>query len=722
MIVKPVILCGGSGTRLWPLSTPDKPKQFQALTSSDSMIELTYNRLRERQLEGLEIAQPLVVGSTKHESLLREQMQGAKLILEPVGRNSAPAVAAACLLSEPDEYLLILPADHHIGRPDRFLDAIVTGLNAAQTGSLVTFGIRPTHPATGYGYIRGHQDSEEIQQVREFVEKPPLEKAKLYCASDDYFWNAGIFLFKTSSMIAAFERLAPDLIAQTKSAIADPGDRIVRLNPDRFADIRNISIDYAIMEHERDIKVVPVDMEWSDVGGYDALWEMFARDESDNVTFGPAIVDASSGAFVRSDGPLVSVSGLENMAVIANDQVVLVAPRSDADAIKRLGHSAQSHSQAHAVSATTSDKARALLENAFSLWSKSAWDSKNGGFVEYLDMKANPVSTADRRVRVQARQVFSFAQALTLGLNDVAAMKAHVDNGLEYLDTVCRHPHGGWVHQISFDGRHIGKKRDLYDHAFIMLAGAASFKSTKNETALKLAQDALSFIDSELLDATTGGYRDSSDDQENRRANPHMHLLESFLALFDATGDSAYLERASRIVFLFERHFFEPEKNFLIENFQIDWSPAPGEAGHSFEPGHHYEWATLLMLYSQFTGHDSLSWCRRLIATADAKGLNAAHGFAYNQVASNGAVIDQGSRLWHQLEKFRARVYFPGTAVPGEADAFLKSVKACYFDPAEKGAWIDELSARGEVSANNVPASMLYHLVTALAPVLRNAS
>lgn len=721
MIVKPVILCGGAGTRLWPLSTPAKPKQFQALTSHETMLELTAGRLQARVEGGPEIAQSLVIGSSKHETLLCDQMPDARLILEPTGRNSAPAIAAACLVSNPSEYLLILPADHHIGQPDKFLDAIATAMDAAASGSLVTFGIHPTHPATGYGYIRGESGKTDIVQVEEFIEKPPIDKAQAYISSGNYYWNAGIFLFKVSSMLAAFEKYAPDIIVDTRKAITEDSGQVVRLEPAAFASVRDISIDYAIMEHESDIKVVPVDMGWSDVGGYDALWEMLASDATSNASIGPTITDASSGSFVRSDGPLICVSGLSDMAVIANDDVVMVAPRSDDDAIKRLGKAAQAGKDANAVSAESSEIARTLLWDSFALWGKLAWDPEHGGFVEELDMKGRPVPGKDRRVRVQARQVFSFAQSLILGYEDMGAAAAHVSNGIEYLTSVCRHPEGGWIHRIAPNGVHLDTVRDLYDHAFIMLAGAAAFEATMNNEALELAEDALAYIDSEFLDVESGGYRDNSNKSGARRANPHMHLLEAFLALYQATRERRYLDRASNMVLLFERHFFEPGQNILIEHFLDDWSPASDEAGTSFEPGHHYEWASLLKLHSRATGRDNLSWCRRLIAAADAKGPNAGHGFAYNKVAASGAAIDDGSRLWHQLEKFRARVLFPGSAVPGAADSHLRSIKASYFDPIVKGAWIDELSAEANVKSTAVPASMLYHLVTALSPVLRDA-
>ena len=720
MKVKPVILCGGSGTRLWPLSTPQEPKQFQSLTAKQSMIELTSTRLHAKRIAGLEIDQTLVVGSKKHETLLRSQLPDARLILEPFGRNSAPAVAAACIVSDPSDLLLILPADHHIEKPEVFLEAIASAHHAAADGAIVTFGVKPTHPATGYGYIRSGVTSNLIKPVAEFVEKPPLEKAEQYARSGMYYWNAGIFLFRTSSMIEAFQKFAPEVLETVESSISSKRSTIIDLDPNRFEDVQDVSIDYAIMEREKNINVVPVDMGWSDVGGYDALWEMFSENEHDNVTFGPVITDQSRRLYVRSEGPLVSVSGLDNITVVAKPDVVMISPRSDPDSVKRLGSASQTNPDAHSITMQTSSAAKSLMWGAFECWGTRAWDTQNGGFVESLSMAGVPQPGIERRVRVQARQVFSYAQALLLGYENESVATAHVMNGLQYLSSTCRHPDEGWVHRISEHGRATDSTRDLYDHAFIILAGAAAYRATGKRLGLELAEEALSFIDSRLKDSAFGGYVEGMPaDAKHRRANPHMHLLEAFLELFEATQDQKYLDRATEIVSLFERHFFDPQTDLLREYFEQDWSIAKGKKGQIFEPGHHYEWASLLCFHSRLTGRDTISWRRRLIATADRYGCENEPGFACNSVYVDGKVADDSRRIWHQLEKFRARLLHPETAFPGAADTFFAEMKTAYFNPMPNGIWIDDIDHSGQVRSKAVPASILYHVVTALKPALR---
>ena len=720
MLIKPVILCGGSGTRLWPLSTPERPKQFQALTSAETMISLTSSRLKSGNRHGLDIEPTLIVGSQRHERLLREQAPEADLILEPFGRNSAPAVVAACLVCAPDDLLLILPADHHIENPDAFLAAIAAAQTAAEEGSIVTFGIQPTHPATGYGYIEAKLGEDAIRDVLNFVEKPDLKTAQTYLDSGRYFWNAGIFLFKASMMLDAFEAHAPDILKTMRDLHEDSVGNVWHLDAARFSQVEDISIDYAIMERETNIKVVPVDMGWSDVGDYQALWEMFADAPSANVVNGPAIVENSSGLFVRSEGPAVCVSGLDNFVIVAKPDVVMITPRGDAAAVKSLGSAAQAQKLSLALSSETSEAARALLWNAFDTWSGLAWDKDHGGFVECLTMDGTPDQQADRRVRVQARQVFSFARAMTMGWSDGESARELVEQGLNYLNTTCKHADGGWVHRVDYNGKALDQKRDLYDHAFIMMAGAAAFEATSKRSALAMAEEALAYIDRTLKDHQHGGYFESEPRSGLRRANPHMHLLEAFLTLHRATNDAAYLDRASQIVDLFEAEFFSPRENILREYFNDDWTPAKAEKGHLFEPGHHYEWATLLAQHDNLTGRDTGSWRRRLIQTADIDGTDKASGLARNVALPNGPPLDDKRRIWHQLEMFRARLWHPETAAPGESDRLFSAISEVYFKPMPEGLWLDETDASGNPTSETIPASILYHLVTALSPAFKS--
>lgn len=719
-VIHPVILCGGSGTRLWPLSTPQTPKQFLALTSSKSMIEETAERFQSTDRADLEFASLLVVGSKRHEQLLSETLTGAEMILEPMGRNSAPAVAAAAMARGPDDLILILPADHDIRDIPAFHDAIAIAAEAAEAGDIVTFGIEPTHPATGYGYIKAVASNAQDRAlaVDAFVEKPDMDTAQSYLDAGSYYWNAGIFLFKASVMLDALEAFAPDVSAGTRSAMVEARDGKINLDSEAFAATPSISIDYAVMEKVTNVKTVPVSMGWSDVGGYRALHELLTENEADNYTTGPVHVQNSSGLYVRSEGPIITVNGVSDLVVVATNNEVMITPKENDAAVKDLGKVAQNQGQILGISPKLRDKVRDWLWTAFDVWSEKAWDLKHGGFVEQLDMAGNPDREAPRRIRVQARQVFSFAKAIEMGWPGHAKARKLVDMGLSHLDANLRHPKGGWVHTTGADGQPIEEKRDLYDHAFVILAAAKAYEVTRAEQALKIADDAISFIDNQLKDHEHHGWFESLPRSNPRRANPHMHLLEAMLAYHSATGCPNAIARAGQVVRLFEAKFYNPATDVMAEYFTNDWQAETPADATIFEPGHHYEWATLLLQYEALTGHDTLSWRRRLIRCADQIGINPTTGFAFNSCLASGNPKNANSRLWVQLERMRAYQFHKDIASSQRAQLFLKSIFSDYLDPGPKGLWVDELDSHGLPVSEVVPASMLYHTVTAFESML----
>lgn len=719
-MVCPVILCGGSGTRLWPLSTPKVSKQFLALTSEKSMIEETNDRFLHSEHSDLIFAPARIVGSTRHQAILNDKLPNAQKILEPVGRNSAPAVAAACLAADPDDLILILPADHDIRDVTAFHAAIAAAVVAAQAGSIVTFGIQPTYPATGYGYIQIGLDAEKtaITPVEKFVEKPDLKTAERYLATNNYLWNAGIFLFKARVMTEALATFVPNVLSGVESAMKSDEAGITHLDAGAFSTVQDISIDYAVMEKARNVKTIPVDMGWSDVGGYHALHELLTDSPDENHVHGRAIIRNSTGSYVRSEGPAVAVNGVSDLIVVATSDEVMVTSMKEDAAAKSLGQTVQSERFALGFSNQLKERVRSWLWQAFEVWSKAAWDPKMGGFVEQIDMAGNPDSHANRRVRVQARQVFSFAKAIDLGWPETEIARDLIDRGLSYMDTKLRHPDRGWVHVVAPNGSVVDQKRDLYDHAFIILAGAAAYRSTGSALGLKIAEDAMSFINSALKDPEHGGWRESDPDSAPRRANPHMHMLEAMLALHDATGDVSALKLAGEIVTLFESRFFKPQADIIAEFFDAEWQLETPLSQAIFEPGHHYEWASLLHMYDQVAGHDSESWRRRLINQANREGLNSATGFARNAVRVNNDVVDENSRLWHQLERFRALCLHPSTNSVQDRENLLRSIFTTYLDDGPRGGWIDCVDARGNALSEYVPASMLYHLATAFSPIL----
>ncbi|MGA7260515.1 MAG: mannose-1-phosphate guanylyltransferase/mannose-6-phosphate isomerase [Stellaceae bacterium] len=344
-MIHPVILSGGSGTRLWPMSRTLYPKQLLSLLGHDSLLQQTVRRVADRQ----GFASPLLVANEEHRFIIAEQLREIAavpraLLLEPVGRNTAPAACIAALAlteAEPDPLMLVMPSDHTIGDLAAFADAIERAAAAARAGALVSFGIAPQRAETGYGYIRrgGELDgAKDVFAVAEFVEKPGPEQAQAYVASGEHSWNSGIFLFPARVYLDELERLRPDMVAACRNALATAQrDRdFVRLGREAFAACDSDSIDYAVMERTRRAAVVPVSMGWSDVGSWDALWEMGTKDQHGTSIEGNVIAEDTRNCYLRSEAGLVAAIGIEDLVVVATADAVMVAPRNRTQDVKKL--------------------------------------------------------------------------------------------------------------------------------------------------------------------------------------------------------------------------------------------------------------------------------------------------------------------------------------------------------------------------------------------------
>lgn len=338
--IVPVILSGGSGTRLWPMSRPERPKQLLALTADETMLQLT-----ARRTAGERYAAPIVVANARHADVIDEQLAAAdcapqRLILEPVARNTAPAIALAALaVADGASPLLVMPSDHVIADIDAFHAAIVAALPLVADGWLVTFGIAPDAPETGYGYIQiGEALGEGVHAVRRFVEKPPRAVAETMLASGDHAWNGGIFLFRADAFLGALSEHAPGMLAAAERAMRDATRDGVRIVPDQdaFAASPAESVDYAVMEKASRVAVVPVAMGWSDVGSWDALHAISDADASGNATRGEVIVVDSRNCLVRSDGARIAMVGVSDLIVVASGDDILILPRGRSQEVKRL--------------------------------------------------------------------------------------------------------------------------------------------------------------------------------------------------------------------------------------------------------------------------------------------------------------------------------------------------------------------------------------------------
>ncbi|MEL6259297.1 MAG: AGE family epimerase/isomerase, partial [Pseudomonadota bacterium] len=453
---------------------------------------------------------------------------------------------------------------------------------------------------------------------------------------------------------------------------------------------------------------------------YRALRDIHADEDTGNALRGPVVAREATNLFVQTDGPPVFVGGVDALSIVVSEGKVFVAPIGSDDIVKSMGAQFKNLGPAVQVSDVTRRKAYGLVRDQLSVWAERAWDTENGGFVEALDFDGRPRIEKLRRVRVQARQIFSFAEGVSLGLDRTGRMAELVSLGVTHLRERWRLESGCWASTADHRTKFINAEPDLYDHAFIVLAGASAYRASEDKSALSLAEDALSAIETQFADTNNGGYFESpsADPSVARRSNPHMHLLEALLALEEAVPGVGAIEKAGRIVELFETKFFDSKSDRLVEYFRPDWQIASDAEGLIVEPGHHYEWATLLALYQQKTGRDLSSWGRRMIRFADRVGRSSTTGFAVNQIEPGGAVIDGNHRLWHQLEDFRSRLYFPETINPRAADILFDKVYDSYVAPTSTGLFFDRLNSEGQANAEDVPASMLYHFITALSPLV----
>lgn len=343
--IHPVVLSGGSGTRLWPMSREAYPKQLLPLVSELSLLQETARRVAEPTL----FHAPLFVCNEEHRFIVAEQLRQIDIaprgiVLEPVGRNTAPAVCVAALLlaaDDPEALMLVLPSDHVIADARLFHDACRIAAAAAARGALVTFGITPDRPETGYGYIRrgeGLANVEGAYRVAEFVEKPNAATARQFLAGGKHAWNSGMFLFPASLVIDEMERFEPEMVSRCRDAVAGLAKDLdfLRLARDPFAAAPSKSIDYALMEKTDRAAVVPAELGWNDVGSWSALWDIGKKDDAGNVVMGDVTLLDATNSYVRSEDRLVAAIGIKDLIVIATDDVVLVVPRERAQDVKAM--------------------------------------------------------------------------------------------------------------------------------------------------------------------------------------------------------------------------------------------------------------------------------------------------------------------------------------------------------------------------------------------------
>ncbi len=347
--VQPVILCGGSGTRLWPLSRAEFPKQFLSLFGQESLFQMALGRVAQLAHTTIQVDRPIVVGNEEHRFLLLDQMQAVKLdpaaiILEPMGRNTAPALtlaASAALETGQDPVLVVSPADHMVMDVSRFVEALRVAVMAATDGAIVTLGVRPDRPETGYGYIRAGKEK-GAQKVEAFVEKPNRATAERYIDEGSYYWNSGIFVLKASVWVKVLTQFRLDMVTAVDAAwkVRQKDASFVRPGMAEFKGVPSDSIDYAVMEKcvdaGIDVRLVPLAAGWSDLGSWDAAWQTADKDAAGNASVGDAMIVDSSNVLVHASSRLVTVMGMRDVVVVETPDAVLVTDRNNSQDVRKI--------------------------------------------------------------------------------------------------------------------------------------------------------------------------------------------------------------------------------------------------------------------------------------------------------------------------------------------------------------------------------------------------
>lgn len=706
MAIYPVVLCGGAGTRLWPASRPERPKQFLDLVSEASLFQETIRRVAPLAAEEGAV---LVVAGRDHAVAIGAQLgdMPAVMLVEPEGRDSGPAMAAAAewiFRRDPAGVALFVASDHHIPDAEGFRAAVREGVRAAEAGRIVTFGVKPTEPSPAYGYIQPQGSG--LSPVRRFVEKPDRARAAEYVAAG-YLWNSGNFVARADVLLEELDAYAPEVARAARAALPAGDATRIELDP-AFAAAPRISIDYAVMEKSGRVSVLPVGFGWSDLGAWDAV--AATGGASRGLWIGG---DGDGANLVRAaEGMVIATAGVSDLAIIAEPDAVLVCHLSRSQEVKGLVERLRELSPAHLHGATAvassfaarvADFDRWMRLDALPLWATVGVDA-DGGFREAIGPDGAPAGDF-RRARVQARQAWVYAVAGQAGWP--GPWRRLVAEALDRFEATNRRSDGLYRTRVATDGAVLDDTASLYDQAFALLALAAAADSGVDPERMAARAHELRAALAGLA-LPGGGWRE--DAGHPHQANAHMHLFEACLAWEAVEPGGEWTTMADAIAGLARRHFIDPDGGFLREFFAPDWSPAAGEAGRLVEPGHQFEWAWLLTRWGRARGDDWAAATADRLYEAGLRGVDAARGVAIDELDDELNVRSRRARLWPQTERLKAALILGDRVPAAHADEALKGLQL-YLQPT--GLWRDKLEPDGRFVEEPAPASSLYHIAAA---------
>ncbi|WP_426041912.1 AGE family epimerase/isomerase [Brevundimonas sp. TWP2-3-4b1] len=715
MLIFPVIMCGGAGTRLWPASRPSRPKQFIPLAGNRSLFQETAARVAP--LAG-DDGKLIVVGGLRHREWIVDQLGEleieAQVLLEPEARDSAAAMAVAAAWAarrDPEAIIAVVASDHHIPDHEAFRQAVTEAARGAAQGRIVTLGVTPSGASRAYGYIR--PSGRGLSAIASFVEKPDRTQAQTYIDAG-YLWNSGNFIVAAAVLIDELATHAPAVLEAARSALPDEAAYNVQTLGSAFVTSPKISIDYAVMEKTARASVLEVDFAWSDLGAWDSI---AASGEGDT---GQHIFEDAEGCLVRApDGILVAALGVRNLAIVVEEDAVLVCDLSQSQSVKQVVERIKATSPRHLDFETAPQEGLAQGAIRFADWMRlkalPVWSTlgqaTNGGFAEVLSLEGRAL-TLPRRARVQARQIFVYANA---GMNGwQGPWRGIVERGLQRLYSDYLRPDGLCRTTLTLEGAPLDETAYLYDQAFVLFALSAAKSAgiddpTLEDRAIKL-RDALL-----AAGPATGGLIEAG--EQPYQSNAHMHLLEACLGWESAGGDAGWTALADRMVDLALTKFIDPHGGFLREFFGADWAPAAGEDGRLVEPGHQFEWAWLLARVGRARDRADVTRAAQRLYAAGRTGVSERPMIVIDALNDDGTVRSHRARLWPQTEWLKASLILAETATDGERQRLMDdaatAMRALWLYLTPDGLWRDKRLPRGGFIDEPAPASSLYHIAAA---------